>query len=100
MVARCGPFLFAPAKTRVGFQVRMIFASVNGLSKDGMRLHLCLPHRIDDPRFERVETLGARCYVHHLRIRSTAELDDRLEGWMRESYAMGRQDHLVRDRHA
>ena len=32
LVDDCGPYLYAPAKTRGGFQVRMIFAAVNGLS--------------------------------------------------------------------
>ncbi len=88
LVARCGPYERAPAKTRVAFMVRMRFASVNGVSERGLRAHLCLPRRIDSPRFTRVEPIG-RILGHHFRVASPDELDDEVLGWMRESYALG-----------
>src|SRR5690349_10039288 len=42
MIESCGPVILAPAKTRVGFQVRMIFASVNKLNDDGLFAHVVL----------------------------------------------------------
>jgi hypothetical protein len=40
LVLGLGPVLLAPAKTRVGFQARMIFAAVNKLSKINCKLTL------------------------------------------------------------
>lgn len=88
LVARCGPFERAPAKTRVAYMVRMRFAAVNGLSDGGLRAHVCLPRRLESPRISRVETVG-KIHVHHFRVARPEELDDEVLGWLRESYAMG-----------
>lgn len=88
LVASCGPVLLAPAKTRIGFQVRMIFAAVNSLSDRGLSAHLILPRRIESPRFRRIDDLGG-CWVHHVRIESPADLDDELRGWLAEARRVG-----------
>lgn len=94
LIGGCGPFTFAPAKTRIGFQVRMIFASVNALNQKGMRCHVVLSRRLENPRFDRIEKLGARTYVNHLMIRSHADLDEEVAEWLNESYKVGNQEHL------
>jgi hypothetical protein len=58
LVHECGPVQIAPAKTRIGFQVRMIFAAVKKLSDRGLEAHVVPPpasegisfysHRDDD----------------------------------------------------
>lgn len=95
LVAQCGPFNFAPAKTRIGFQVRMIFAAVNGLSSGGMRCHVILARRLESPRFDRIEKLGPRSYVNHFTIRTLDDLDEEVAGWLNESYKVGNQEHLI-----
>jgi hypothetical protein len=94
LVERCGPFVFAPAKTRIGFQVRMIFADVM-LRRRRLDAYLILARRLEHPRFTRIESLGARSHVHHFTISSPEELDEEVLGWLREAYAVGEQQHLT-----
>jgi len=94
LVRGCGPVLIAPAKTRVGFQVRMIFAAVNHLSERGLDAHVVLARRLENPRFRRIESLAPNSHVHHFRIQSLDDLDDEVAAWLREAYAVGEQKHL------
>jgi len=90
----CGPIHIVPAKTRIGFQVRMIFAAINKIGDECLDLHLVLARRIEDPRFRRIESLGPRCHVHHLRICAVTDFDDPLQAWIGEAYRVGEQKHL------
>lgn len=94
LVERCGPVILAPGKTRVGFQVRMIFAAVDRLGADTLDAHVVLARRLEHPRFRRIESISPRNHVHHFRIRSVAELDDEVAGWLEEAYRVGEQAHL------
>jgi len=94
LVHRCGPVKIAPAKTRVGFQVRMIFAAVNKLSDRGLEAHVVLPRRLGSPRFKRIETMTPKCFVHHFRIEDLIELDEEVAEWLCEAYRVGTQEHL------
>ena len=96
LVRDCGPVQIAPAKTRVGFQVRMIFAAVNKLSEQGLEAHVVLTRRLQNPRFTRIETMSSKCYVHHFRVTSLSELNDEVKSWLREAYQVGTQEHLAR----
>ena len=98
LVHDCGPVKIAPAKTRIGFQVRMIFAAVNNLSDRGLDAHVVLTRRLESPRFRRIETMTPKCYVHHFRIESLSELDEEVANWLREAYQVGTQEHLRRVR--
>lgn len=84
-----GPVIIAPTKTRIGFQVRMIFAAVNALTKNYLRAHVVLARRLDSPRFIRIEG-----HVHHFRISSVEEIDDEVVSWLKEAYSVGKQEHL------
>ena len=96
LVHECGPVQMAPAKTRIGFQVRMIFAAVNKLSDHGLEAHVVLTRRLRSPRFNRIEKMTSKCYVHHFRVESLKELDDEVRSWLREAYQVGTQEHLSR----
>ena len=85
LIARCGPFDVAPAKTRVAFMAEVRFASVNRIGEDTIDVHFVLPRAIASPRFRRVEQVG-KLFVHHLRISHPRELDRQLAGWLRRSY--------------
>ncbi|HET7463923.1 MAG TPA: DUF5655 domain-containing protein [Longimicrobium sp.] len=89
----CGPVILAPAKTRIGFQARMIFAAVS-VGADRLDGHVVLARRLEHPRFTRIESLSARNHVHHFRFRDPAEIDGEVLGWLREAYAVGQQKHL------
>jgi hypothetical protein len=90
MVETCGPVTIAPAKTRIGFQARMIFAAVNRLSVGGMKCHLIFARRIEHPRFTKIDELGARSFVNHFEIRSIEELDSQVAEWLEEAYKVGK----------
>lgn len=96
LVSDCGPVRIAPAKTRVGFQVRMIFAAVNKLNDHWLEAHVVLTRRLESPRFKRIETMTPRCYVHHFRIESLSDLDEEVKDWLREAYDVGTQHHRSR----
>ncbi len=93
-VEECGPVELAPTKTRIGFQVRMIFAAVM-LRKAWLSGHLILSRRIESPRFTRIESLSPKGHVHHFKLRSLEEIDDEFKMLLREAYLMGRQDHIA-----
>jgi len=95
-VRDCGPVQIAPARTRIGFQVRMIFAAVNKLSDRGLEAHVVLTRRLESPRFRRIETMTPKCYVHHFRVESPSELDAEVKSWLQEAYKVGTQEHLSR----
>jgi Domain of unknown function (DUF5655) len=92
-VRRCGPVKVLPEKTRIAFQVRMSFAQLTTRSKwvDG---HVVLARRFEQPRFRKIESISARNHVHHFRLMSAAEVDEEVEEWLMEAYAVGEQKHL------
>ena len=96
-IQRCGPVTVLPEKTRIAFQVRMSFAQLTTRSKwvDG---HVVLARRFEEPRFRKVETISARNHVHHFRLMSAAEVDEEVESWLAEAYAVGEQKHLAANR--
>jgi hypothetical protein len=94
LVGTIGPFDFAPAKTRVGFMVRVRFAGIQRLSDRGMTAGFWLKRRIESPRFTKVEHLGRDDWIYTFRVTSPDELDDEVLGWMREAYDVGLQRHL------
>ena len=95
LVYRLGPVLLAPAKTRVGFQERMIFAAVNKLSSDKLEAHVVLARRLECPRFTKIETISPRNHVHHFSIRDVDELDAEVMAWLEEAHKVGLQQHLI-----
>ncbi len=92
-IRRCGPVTVLPEKTRLAFQVRMSFAQLTTRSKwvDG---HVVLARRFEQPRFRKIETISPRNHVHHFRLMSAAEVDEEVERWLKEAYAVGEQKHL------
>jgi len=94
LVHGCGPVKVAPAKTRIGFQVRMIFAAVNKLSESGLQAHVVLARKLRSRRFKRIDTMTPKCYVHHFKVESLSELDEEVERWLCEAYRVGTQEHL------
>jgi hypothetical protein len=95
LIARCGPYEVAPAKTRVAFMARVRFAGVNAVSDRGMSIAFGLPRPIHHPRIRKTEEIVPGWYGHWIRVTSVEELDDELLGWLLESYhQMGLQERL------
>jgi hypothetical protein len=96
LVHQCGEVKLAPAKTRIGFQVRMIFAAVNKLSDSGLEAHVVLTRKLRNPRFKRIETMSPKCYVHHFKVEALTDLDQEVADWLCEAYQTGTQEHSSR----
>jgi|SRR5262245_20126760 len=98
LIARCGPYEVAPAKTRVAFMASVRFASVNRVGRDCIDVHFVLPRTIESPRFSRVEHLG-KLHVHHLRLRDQRDFNRELADWLCQSYAeYGQRGWLMKSR--
>jgi hypothetical protein len=93
MVRACGPVHMIPQKTRVVFQVRVRFAGAYP-RKSYFLAGFALPYRADDPRFVKIETYAPHFQGHTLRVASEADLDDKVQGWLREAYKVGAQEFL------
>ena len=94
MIARCGPYRRAPAKTRVAFMADVRFASVNRVTEDAIAVHFVLPRVVTSPRLVRVDDLG-KLHVHHVRLATPADFDRQLQGWLLASYReYGRREWL------
>jgi hypothetical protein len=88
-----GPVTVLPEKTRIALQVRMSFAALMPRQRwlDG---HVVLARQVASPRFRRVDVYSPRNVVHAFRLRSPAEVDAEVRGWLAEAYAVGEQRHL------
>ncbi len=96
LIAQCGPYELAPAKTRVAFMAEVRFASVNRVGDDCIDVHFVLPRTIESPRVRRVEHLG-KLHVYHVRLRHPRDFDRELADWLHQSYVeYGRRGWLKR----
>lgn len=93
MMRKCGPVTMIPQKTRVVFQVRVRFGGCYP-RKSHLICALALPRVDDDARFFKVEKYAGHFIGHYFRVHSEADLDEALQQWMCESYAVGAQKHL------
>lgn len=90
-VERRGPIKVNINKTRISFQARARFASVNRVTRDGLACHLWLKRRIESRRFTRIEHLPPGNFVHNFKLTDVAELDDEMAEWIAEAYEVGMQ---------
>lgn len=93
LVRRCGPVTVLVEKTRIAFQVRMSFMAV---APRQMHIigHFVFARRVPSPRFQKIETFSPRNHVHHFCLERPEELDAEFAEFIREAYAVGRQEHL------
>ena len=95
MIAVCGEYFVAPAKTRIAFLGRVRFAGITSLSEQGMTCAFALPRPLRSARFVKVEEIVPGWWVHRLRITSPDQLDAQVQAWLRKSYRlMGMQERL------
>ena len=92
-VKAIGPVIVLPEKTRIAFQVRMSFAQLTP-RRESMNGHLVLARRVEDPRFRKVDTMSPRSHVHHFRLNDALDIDEPFLVFLREAYAVGKQEHL------
>ncbi len=92
VVRSCGPVEVLAERTRIALHVRMSFAAFVP-RRHWLDGHVVLAHRLDSPRFRRVETYSPRNVVHAFRLSDPAEVDAEVAAWLREAYAVGEQQH-------
>ena len=95
MIAACGEYHVAPAKTRIAFMGQVRFAGITSLSERGMSCSFSLPRPLDSDRFARVEEVVPGWWVHRLRVTDVSQLDSEVQSWLRDSYRlMGQRERL------
>jgi hypothetical protein len=91
----CGRATLEEWKARMGPRARVRFAGITSLSETGMTCGFALPHPLDSPRLAKVEEVAPRWWYHRLRITDINELDEEIQGWLRDSHRlMGMQERL------
>jgi hypothetical protein len=90
---RLGPVIVLPEKTRIAFQVRMSFLAVMP-RRDGLRGHFVLAHRLESPRWLKIETISPRNHVHVFSLTGPEQIDAEFRERLAEAYAVGAQEHL------
>ena len=96
MIAACGEYYVAPAKTRIAFLAQVRFAGITRLNENEMLCSFALPKPVRSSRFVKVDEIVPGWWVHNLRITDVGQLDDKVQGWIRESYRlMGMRERLL-----
>ena len=67
LVKSYGPVSIIPTETRIDFQARSIFASVQ-FRLENLELQLVMPRIVEDPRIIRVDTIAPEKYSHLIMI--------------------------------
>jgi hypothetical protein len=95
LVAACGPFTYAVAKTTITFKgTRRGFAGARPTGR-GLAGYLDLTRQVTDPRIIRSSPYTKRLFTHQVRLTRLEELDDDFAGLIREAYAVGCGAHLT-----
>jgi hypothetical protein len=98
LIAACGEYHVAPAKTRIAFLGRVRFAGITSLSEEGMTCAFALPKPLKSSRIIKVEEVVPGWWIHRLRITEVSQLDEQCQAWIRDSYRlMGMQERLLID---
>ena len=83
------PFELAPAKTRMGFQRRRIFAAINGLYEGHIRGHLVMDGEFPSRKFTSVTRVCDTDVAHNFRIESEDFFDDEFREMLVRAYEYG-----------
>jgi hypothetical protein len=91
-VAAMGDATVVVSKSQVAFKRRRGFAYVwrpgQYVGNDVPAvLSIALPHEVASGRWKEVVHPSPRTWMHHLELRTAAEVDDEVTGWLREAYA-------------
>jgi hypothetical protein len=85
MLRSLGDVQVLPQKTRLVCVARVRFAGLTP-RKNHFVAAFALRHQMRSPRVIKCETYGPHWHAHWVRIRSAADIDDELHGWLQESH--------------
>ena len=79
MIAACGDYHVAPAKTRIAFLGHVRFAGITRLDESVMVCRFALPKPLRSSRFAKVEEIVPGWWVHDLRVTEPSQLDEQVQ---------------------
>ena len=86
IVAACGEYTTSVAKTTITFKgSRRGFAGARPAG-DRLQGYFDVTYRVDDARIRSVAPYQKDLFVHHFRLDSPAQLDDRFARWIADAY--------------
>jgi Domain of unknown function (DUF5655) len=92
---KIGSFQIHPVKTRIALLTKMRFASINKIGPDYIDVHLVLTSSHDNNScFFKIDNLGNRFFVHHLRIYKKSDINSEVRRFMKLAYATGERKHV------
>jgi Domain of unknown function (DUF5655) len=90
MVKACGPVIIEPRSNEIVFLVRVRTIAFTPFKFSAhLRLAFARPRR--SRRFVKTFTYYRRFHAHWIEIREPAELDDQVQAWIQEAYALSAQ---------
>jgi hypothetical protein len=92
---RIGPFHLHPVKRRVALVTKIRFCAINRVGRDSIDVHLVLTKQYGErPCFFRIDNLGDRFFIHHLRLHDAADLTKEIRSFMAMAYRVGNRAHI------
>jgi hypothetical protein len=92
---KLGGFELHPVKTRVALLTKMRFCSINKIGKDFIDVHFVMTEsHHDNLCFYRIENLGNRFFVHHLKIHDKADVTGEVKKFMKLARDTGNRKHV------
>jgi hypothetical protein len=92
LVKNCGDVIIEATKTSIVFKTPAMIAVVH-LKKQGLRAAFWLSRPVQHPRIRRIYSDSPNSYAHHITVESLDELDEQLQNWLCEAYAIALERH-------
>jgi hypothetical protein len=80
-----GPITVYAQKTRIVIMKRVRFAGFMA-RKDHLDFSLWMTKKINHPLLKKTETFGDNSFGIHFRLTDPDQIDDKIEGWIKETY--------------
>lgn len=86
----CGDILVNVNKTRISLQLRTRFISINGMTKEGLKVHFVMYDHNKSDRFTKIEKFDD-VFLHHTILQSESDIDEEVKAWIKEASHYGLQ---------
>jgi len=86
MIANCGEYYAAPAKTRIAFMGRIRFAGISKMTADGVMCNFALGAPLSSKRFDKVHEIVPGWFAHYMWITDAKQLDAQVQRWVKRAY--------------
>ena len=93
MVLACGPVIIEPKRTSVAFMVRVRAIGCEP-HKSYLRIAFAFAQPHQHPRFIKTTSYTGRFHAHWIEVRQLSDLDEQVQAWVQEAYALSAQKYL------